>query len=109
MSTIPDTFLEEVVRRLVAEFEPEKIFLFGSRAWGNPSDDSDVDILIIVDKSDEHPAKRSTRAYRCTRGLRTPMDLLVWNRAEMDSLTRTTTSMASEILEKGIVLYEQRG
>jgi predicted nucleotidyltransferase len=44
--------IQEITRRLVAEFDPEQIFLFGSYAWGIPNEDSDVDLLVIVTQSD---------------------------------------------------------
>jgi len=53
MKTIPSGLLEEITRRLVAEFRPEQIILFGSHAWGIPNEDSDVDLLVIVSHSDE--------------------------------------------------------
>lgn len=108
MTTIPDTRLDEIVRRLVDEFHPERIILFGSRAWGRPTEDSDLDVLVIVERTDETPARRSTRAYRCTRGVGVPMDLLVWTREETDRQARTWTTLASEVLERGIVLYDGR-
>jgi len=40
MKTIPVELLQEITRRLVAEFEPEQIILFDSHAWGIPGDDS---------------------------------------------------------------------
>lgn len=43
--------LDEIVRRLVAEYQPEKIILFGSYAYGQPHADSDLDMLIIKETS----------------------------------------------------------
>jgi len=40
--------IEDVSGRIAAEFEPERILLFGSYAWGAPSPDSDVDLLVIL-------------------------------------------------------------
>ena len=37
--------LEDITRRLVAEFTPETIILFGSHAWGQPDENSDLDLL----------------------------------------------------------------
>ena len=41
METATENILPEIVRRLVDEFDPEEIILFGSRAWGEPRPDSD--------------------------------------------------------------------
>ena len=39
------------------EYDPDSIYLFGSRAWGEPREDSDYDLLVIVPESDERPIK----------------------------------------------------
>ncbi|MGL5724578.1 nucleotidyltransferase family protein [Cetobacterium sp.] len=37
---------------MVQEFHPKKIYIFGSYAWGTPNEDSDLDIMVILDKCD---------------------------------------------------------
>jgi predicted nucleotidyltransferase len=105
MKTIQSSVLEEMTRRLIAELAPEQIILFGSHAWGTPDDDSDVDLLVIVPHSDDKPAQRAARAYRCLRGLMVPTDILVKTRAEVDRFRSVRASLESEILERGKVLY----
>src|SRR5438093_1407936 len=97
--------LPEIVRRLVAEFDPEEITLFGSRAWGRPSPDSGYDLLVIVSRSDERSTRRATCGYRCLRGIPVPTDLIVSTRAEFDRYKRVPASLEAEILERGKVLY----
>ena len=48
MQVLVPGLLEEITRRLVAEFQPEQIFLFGSHAWGRPTADSDLDLLVVL-------------------------------------------------------------
>ena len=48
MKTISQDLLGEATWRLAEEFHPEEIWLFGSHAWGQPHDDSDVDLMVIV-------------------------------------------------------------
>lgn len=43
-----DPVLSEIVRRLVAAYEPERIYLFGSKARGDEGPDSDYDLLVVV-------------------------------------------------------------
>jgi predicted nucleotidyltransferase len=105
MREIPSTVLDDVVRRLTNEFEPERIILFGSHAWGKPHPDSDLDLLVIVPDSDERPARRATRAHRCLRGIAAPMDILVRTRAEMERFGRVPASLEAEVLDRGRVLY----
>ncbi|MEA3342477.1 MAG: nucleotidyltransferase domain-containing protein [Chloroflexota bacterium] len=107
MHTIHSKVLEEITHQLVSEFQPERIILFGSHAWGAPTVDSDVDLLVIVSHSDRKPAHRAARAYRCLRGLTVPVDILVKTRAEVDRFRSVYASLESEILERGKVLYGQ--
>jgi predicted nucleotidyltransferase len=99
------TILQEMTRRLVAEFQPRQIYLFGSHAWGQPNEDSDVDLLVIVPDSDKSPLERGLQARRCLRDLHMPKDILVETQAEVDWASRVYASLESEILERGIRLY----
>lgn len=105
MKTVSPELLEEVTRRLVAEFEPEQVILIGSHAWGVPNEDSDLDLLVITADSSERPAQRATRAYRSLRGLLVPADILVKTRAEMNRYRHVRASLESEAVEYGKVLY----
>ena len=107
MKTIPRPLLDEVVCRLVAEFDPEQIILFGSHAWGVPHEDSDIDLLVIVAASDERPIKRAVRAHRCLRGLPFPKDLIVKTREEMDRFRGVPASLEAAILARGRRLHER--
>lgn len=105
MRTLDKNLLETATRRLVAEFQPEQVWLYGSHAWGNPHDDSDVDLLVVVPDSDETPIHRSQRAHRCLRGLRMPKDVLVETRQEVDRVKELKTSLENIILSHGRRLY----
>ena len=105
MKTVSRELLAEMTRRLVAEFQPEQIILFGSHAWGTPNEDSDVDLLVIVPSSDEKPVQRAIRAHRCLRGLLVPADILVKTRAEVEHYRDVRASLERKILEHGKVLY----
>jgi len=105
MKTLDERLLETVTQRLIAEFSPEQIWLFGSHAWGNPHEDSDVDLLVVVPHSDETPIRRSQRAHRCLRGLRMPKDVLVETRQEMDRVKDLKNSLENIILTRGRKLY----
>ena len=105
MRTLDKNLLETATRRLVAEFQPEQVWLYGSHAWGNPHDDSDVDLLVVVPESSETPIRRSQRAHRCLRGLRLPKDVLVETRQEVDRVKELKTSLENLILSRGRRLY----
>jgi len=105
MKTVAPSLLDEIVRRLVAEFQPEQIILFGSHAWGTASDDSDLDLFVIVTDSNETPYRRAVRAYGCLQDLCVPKDLLVKTRAEAERYRHVRASLAHKVLERGRVLY----
>jgi len=97
--------LNEVTRRLAAEFKLEQVWLFGSYAWGQPDEDSDLDLLVVVPDSDEPPVRRAQRAHRCLRGLSVAKDVLVKTRAELERFRHVRSSLEAEILERGRLIY----
>lgn len=105
MKTLEEDLLKTVTKKLVAEFQPEQVWLYGSHAWGTPHDDSDVDLLVVVPHSDETPIRRSQRAHRCLRGLRMPKDILVETRLEVNRVKDLKTSLENAILARGRKLY----
>jgi uncharacterized protein len=105
VKTLDDALLQIATQRLVAEFRPEQVWLYGSHAWGHPHEDSDVDLLVVVPHSDETPIRRSQRAHRCLRGLRMPKDVLVETREEVDRVKEFNTTIENMILSRGRRLY----
>lgn len=57
---IPQQAIEDAVCQIVRHFQPQRVILFGSYAYGQPTPDSDVDLLIVME-SDERPATRAMR------------------------------------------------
>jgi len=102
---IPPGLLEDAVERLKAEFQPEEIYLFGSHAWGTPTDDSDVDLMVIVHDSDERNIQRMQRAHRCLGDLAMSKDVLVPTRAQVDRYKHLRASLFHQVLARGRKLY----
>jgi predicted nucleotidyltransferase len=97
--------IEEVKRRLVEVYDPVKIYLFGSYAWGCPTEDSDLDLLIIIDTSDEQRHKRGKQGFLALWGLGISKDLMVYTQDEIEQRASDATSLVHKILQKGKVLY----
>ncbi|MFA5843692.1 MAG: nucleotidyltransferase domain-containing protein [Coriobacteriia bacterium] len=97
--------LGEATKRLVAEFHPEKVYLFGSRAWGRATEDSDYDFAVIVAESDDTPIRRAQRAHRALSGLEFPTDILVKTHAEFERYSKVHASIECQVLEEGLLLY----
>ena len=107
MRAVTDAVLDEMTRRLVEEFQPEQVILFGSYAWGAPDQHSDVDLMVIVDQSDLSDYERTLRAHSCLSELDVPKDVIVKTRAEFDFFRQVRASLEHKIRRQGKVLYER--
>lgn len=96
---------DEIVKRLLP-YAPEKIILFGSHAWGNPSASSDVDVLVVK-KSDSQRRFRTSEAEKFLSQMPYPIDVLVYTPQELDERKRLGDFFVNLILRKGKVLYER--
>ena len=101
---IPRAVIRRYARQIAKRFQPEKIILFGSYAYGKPHKDSDVDILVVMPAYDE--INQAVRIRQKTDHL-FPLDLIVrtpknlgWRLEEGDWFLR-------EIVGNGKVLYEK--
>lgn len=100
-----EQLIVDTTDRLVKEFNPENIYLFGSHVWGTPNADSDLDLLVIVSSSDISASKRSSLAYRCLRDIPYPLDILVKTRKEVEKFSQVSLSLEHQILTQGKCLY----
>jgi predicted nucleotidyltransferase len=108
VKTLSNDLLHEMTRRLVEQFQPEQVILFGSRAWGVPTSSSDIDLMVIVAQSDLTDYERSVMGHRCLSGLDIAKDVLVKTRAEFDLFRDVRASLEYKIVHQGKVLYDRR-
>ena len=101
---VTQEILDEIVRRLVAALDPEKIILFGSYAYGVPSGDSVVDLLVIM-QTTARPADRYVAASNTIRPRPFPYDLLVKTPDEIAGAIAKGNGFIQEIVRHGRVLY----
>jgi uncharacterized protein len=98
--------IAEVTRRIVENYKPEKIILFGSYAYGTPTEESDLDLLIIKESNiQRHKRGREVRKY--LRGLKISVDLIVYTNEEIQKWSNFKPAFITTIIEKGKVLYGQ--
>ncbi|MDP3011849.1 MAG: nucleotidyltransferase domain-containing protein [Candidatus Hydromicrobium sp.] len=95
---------KKLFRILSRTYNSENIFLFGSHAYGTPDEDSDLDVAVIVKKSDLPQYKRSRAGYSKIRGIGYPVEILVFTEDEIEKLKNVKTSLVSTILDKGLKL-----
>lgn len=98
--------VQEIVRRLVADYAPEKIILFGSYAYGEPHGDSDIDLLIVKD-TDAEFIDRQVAVRRATTNAHRhiPFEPIVMTPAEVEQRLRIGDQFVQEIFGRGEVLY----
>lgn len=99
------TAIRRYARRIAERFHPQKIILFGSYAYGQPHEDSDVDLLVIM------PARNQLdQAFQIRRQLPAPfaMDLIVRTPKNLQWRLDEGESFHTEITSKGKVLYEEK-
>ena len=100
-----EALLREVVTRLVEAFQPERVYLFGSRARGDWHADSNYDLMVIVPSSDLPPHHRARFAYRLLHGVAIPKDIVVWTREEFDRFLPVAASLPATVVREGRLLY----
>jgi predicted nucleotidyltransferase len=99
--------LQEVVNRIVKEYQPEKIILFGSFAWGEPDPDSDIDLLIVKETKNTREAARKISRLIFPRPF--PMDILVYAPDEVERKIKEERNLFIEdIVNNGRILYERQ-
>jgi predicted nucleotidyltransferase len=98
--------LDEIVRRVVTNLHPEKIILFGPYGYGKPTNDSDVDLLVIMETSGR-PADRYLAVSRLLRPRPFPLDILVKTPTEIAQALEKKDFFIREIVTRGQVLYER--
>ena len=98
----------ETIRRfadeVAARFEPDRIVLFGSHAYGRPHEASDVDLLVVMPDGGDPLGK--AMQVRSTIRHPFPLDLLVRNAADLRWRLEQGDWLLREAVEKGQVLYE---
>jgi predicted nucleotidyltransferase len=101
-----DPALAEVVRRLRDVFQPNRIYLFGSRARGDAGTDSDYDLMVVVRDDMPGPLRRPGVAYKALRGTGVAADILVWTQDAFQSRLSLRASLPTTVVEEGTLLYE---
>lgn len=100
--------LRPYLQVLDKEFHPEKVILFGSYAYGDPTPDSDIDLLIVkpIEKSSVADASEIRRAVRHLRHTvaNLPLDIMVRDSQDLSRRLKNGAAFHTEIVERGITL-----
>ena len=98
--------IDEAVKRLVETYKPIAVYVFGSYAWGIPTEDSDVDFFVIVDESEVPYHKRPRIGERSLWKIGFSTDLLVVTKDEFKRKIDERTSLYYKIKNEGALEYE---
>jgi predicted nucleotidyltransferase len=96
--------------------DPFKIYLFGSQATGNSDDESDIDIVVILDEfiipadySERMKRKLLVRRALYNLSRKIQIDIIVYTRGEFKQISELQTSFYNSLKTDGVVLYEKAG
>ena len=101
---------KEKIKKIVEKikpYNPEKIILFGSYAWGKPNRDSDFDLMIIK-KTRERYSKRAFKVRNLLNNVEEPFDILVMTPTEIKKRLEINDFFIKKILNKGAIIYEKK-
>jgi predicted nucleotidyltransferase len=101
---VTNSLIRKYANQVARQFRPNKIILFGSHAYGNPTEDSDVDLLVIMPFKGKG-ARKAAEILLAT-DPRFPIDLIVRTPEQIKTRLKLGDFFIREITQKGKVLYE---
>ncbi|MEK7728172.1 MAG: nucleotidyltransferase domain-containing protein [candidate division KSB1 bacterium] len=102
-----ETLIQGLLQKLLAQYQPQKVILYGSYAYGNPRPNSDIDLLIIKETSERFIDRWTTvRRILTDPKRKAPIEPLVLTPHEMERRLRIGDQFVAEILRRGRLLYE---
>jgi predicted nucleotidyltransferase len=108
MIEVTDKVLADMVQTIVREMDPERIYLFGSRARGDARKDSDVDLLIVVSepfRPDHSRFQEINQVYRALSSFRIPNDVLLYSSDEFAKWSQSLNHVVGRCYREGKLLY----
>jgi len=99
--------IDTLVSRIVEEYSPYQVILFGSHAYGEPDSDSDIDLFILKETT-ERFIDRWTRVQMILAGLSTSVgvDTIVLTPSELQERLKRGDQWIEEILHRGKIIYD---
>jgi len=96
--------IKHLCEQIAREFSPEKIILFGSQAYGKPTVESDIDLLVVM----PYEGSPFRQAGEILKRLQVwmPVDLIVRSAEEIEQRLEIGDKFMQEILERGKVMYD---
>ena len=101
--------IRAIANHIVEKFDPEKIILFGSHAYGKPTAWSDVDLLVVMDTAKGEEFNKSVEIRKSLPSLTFGLDVVVRSKKVIEKRKKLGDWFLVDITQKGKVLYERSG
>jgi len=103
---ITEKKIEEIISKIIRNYDPDKIILFGSYAKGTANEDSDLD-LIIVKHTDTPKHKRGREVRKFLLGSMIPIDLKIYTPDEFENEKDSGFSFLNTAIKDSLIVYER--
>ena len=110
MIQVTDEVLDQMVRAIVEEVDPEQVILFGSRARGDAGEESDVDLVVVETEPFGKTRSRrleAARIYEALADFDTLTDVLLYSRDEVEYWRHSPNHVLARALREGMVLHDR--
>lgn len=97
--------LARILTCLVATFQPDSVYVFGSYARGEATAESDIDLLIVVQSADQPAHRLAQAAYHSLPSHSLAVDILVMPKDEFTRRSCASASLPATVLREGRTLY----
>ncbi|MEP6894677.1 MAG: nucleotidyltransferase domain-containing protein [Chloroflexota bacterium] len=104
---IPMKTIRALANHIAKKFDPEEIILFGSHAYGKPTEWSDVDLLVVMDTPQGDEFEKSLEIRKAIPKLTFGLDVIVRSRKVIERRKKLGDWFLVDITEKGKTLYER--
>jgi uncharacterized protein len=101
--------IDEIKRRLVDYYHPDRIYLFGSEARGEAGPDSDLDFCVVLPDDTPEELLRAGEIYTLLAGMDYPKDVIPWRRSDFDArAAHVVASLPATVVREGRLIYDSR-
>ena len=102
---ISEELLQEIIRRLCAALRPARLYLFGSQAYGEPHENRDVDVMVVLRGQVPPVSVCYRKGHASLRGLLVPVELHFASEVGFERRRQAKGSLEHEIAERGRLIY----